>query len=392
MSRHRTGKRQLFALVASLSIILAACSPPPAAPTPIPTAAPTPTDTPVPEGVLSPKDLAAFDFVIEKKIEAVPLAGLTLAIHWGDNPLYVKGYGYADLAASAPAAKDTVYQIASLTKQFTAAAIMQLVQEGQITLDDPVSKFFPQAPDSWQRVTVHHLLNHTAGLPDITELSPGEVKAGLAHPNSGDEIIAGLQSAPLWFEPGSQFRYGGTGYRLLAAIIEQVTGLRSEEYFEQHFFEPLGLESTFACEGRYEEIAQGYLLASGRLEPVLAYNPSRIVGSSGLCSTSGDLIAWQQALASGEVISAELYETMTRPTLLADGTTVPYGYALGLGEGIVAHGGSLPGFRSWMIVYPEDDLTLVILSNTDIPAGYSLDALAEVIAGRILEGAGEKGD
>jgi CubicO group peptidase (beta-lactamase class C family) len=109
------------------------------------------------------------------------------------------------------------------------------------------------------------------------------------------------------------------------------------------------------------------------------------LGSTGLCSTASDLIEWQAALAVGLVVSPDSYEQMTTPTTLAGGTSIPYGYGLGLGDGAVAHGGSAPGFRSWMIHYPDEDLALVLLSNTDVPPSYSLDILAQVIADRILD-------
>jgi CubicO group peptidase (beta-lactamase class C family) len=343
-----------------------------------------PTSTPIPTGRLSPKDLAAFDFVIEKKIDAVPLAGLSLAIRWGSESPYIKGYGYADLATSTRATEDTIYQIASLTKQFTAAAIMQLVEGNQLALDDPVVKFFPQAPDSWREITVQHLLNHTSGLRDVDEL-PRETGGSLIEPGSADELIVLLHDAPLWYKPGSQFKYGGTGYLLLAGIIERVTGLASEEYFQQYLLAPLGLDSTFACRGRYEDLAQGHQIVDRTLMPVPSYDPSPILGSTGLCSTASDLIEWQAALAVGLVVSPDSYEQMTTPTTLAGGTSIPYGYGLGLGDGAVAHGGSTPGFRSWMIHYPDEDLALVLLSNTDVPPSYSLDILAQVIADRILD-------
>jgi CubicO group peptidase (beta-lactamase class C family) len=350
---------------------------------------PTPEDTPVPEGVLSPQDLTAFDFVIEKKIEAVPLAGLTLAIRWGENPAYIKGYGYADLATAIPAAADTVYQIASLTKQFTAAAIMQLVEQGRIGLDDPLSRFYPQAPETWQGVTVHQLLSHTSGIPDVGERAPEEGgRASVSSPSSVGELIEALRDDELWFEPGTQFKYGNSGYRLLAGIIEEVTGNRAEAYFQAHLLEPLGLESTFACYTNYELMAQGYQIVDGSLQPILFHDPAQAVGSSGLCSTAEDLVAWQQALSGGRVVRPESYQKMITPTELAGVGQVPYGYGLGVGQGVVAHGGSLPGFRAWMVYYPEEDLALVILSNTDIPASYSLDILGEVIAERILENPG----
>jgi CubicO group peptidase (beta-lactamase class C family) len=384
----REPKHLIWFLGLGLLLVLAACGPaapvPESVTDPVPEteAGPAATSTPVPPGVLSPKDLAAFDFVVEKKIEAVPLAGLTLGIRWGSEPPYVKGYGIADAATSVPATQDTIYQIASLTKQFTAAAIMQLVEQDRLALDEPITEIFPQAPGSWQGITVRHLLNHTSGLPDVDELARAE--GWLSGFDGTDELIAALYDAPLWFDPGSQFKYGDTGYRLLAGVIEAATGLASEEYIQQEILVPLGLNSTFACHERLEDLAQGHEIANRTLVPVLAYDPSPVVGSSGLCSSAGDLIEWQDALASGRVVSPDSYRQMTTPTILADGTSIPYGYALGLDAETIAHGGAVPGFRAWMIHYPDEDLALVLLSNTNVPPNYSLDILAQVIADRIL--------
>jgi CubicO group peptidase (beta-lactamase class C family) len=170
----------------------------------------------------------------------------------------------------------------------------------------------------------------------------------------------------------------------LSGIIEKASGLSCQEYFEQHLFTSLGLDSTFNCLQHFEEIAQGYRIAGRTLMPVPSYNPSRLLGATGLCSTAGDLIKWQRGLAEGRVVSPETFRQMIAPTRLLDGSTVPYGYGLGLDNGAIAHGGQTAGFRSLLVHFPEDDLTIVLLSNTDVPANYSLETLADVIATRIL--------
>jgi CubicO group peptidase (beta-lactamase class C family) len=382
-SRKRKRTLPFLLLLLAGSLIAAGCGA-----QPVPTALPaTPTSlppTPVPAGVLSPDDLDAFDFVIERKIEAVPLAGLALGIDWGDNEPYVQGYGYADLATVEPVRGDTVFQIASLTKQFTAAAIMQLVDRGQVALDDPVGRFYPGAPASWQGVTIHHLLSHTSGIPDVADLVPADLSGDLTNPTTPQELVAALHDAPLTFEPGTEFRYGSSGYRLLAGIVEEVTGKPAETYYREYLFEPLGLDSTFPCYTDYERMAQGYSIVAGQLEPIMARDPVQGVGPSGLCSSAADLLIWQQALVSGEVVSPESYRQMTTPIELEGGEILAYGYGLGVAPGAVAHGGSLPGFRSWLAYYPDEELTIVLLSNTDIPAAYSLDILGDVITGRIL--------
>ncbi len=362
---------------------LATCGSPTAAP---PTAMPlpAPTGTPPPANALRPEDLEAFDFVIARKLEAVPLAGIALAIRWGQNPAYVQGYGYADLENEVPVEPTTVFRIASLTKQFTAAAIMQLVEQGQLSVDDPVQEFYPDAPASWSGITIYHLLTHTSGIPHPEDLPPAMIEPGMHHPNTAEELVAALHDVSLAFEPGSQFQYGNAGYGLLSGVVEQVSGLAIEDYFQQRFFEPLGLDSTLNCLRRFEGIAQGYRIAGRDLVPVVSYNPSRLLGATGLCSTAGDLVKWQQALAEGRVVDPESYLQMTTPTHLNDGTTVPYGYGLALDAQAVLHGGGTAGFRSLLVYFSDDDLTIVLLSNTDVPASYSLEALADVIATRIL--------
>jgi D-alanyl-D-alanine carboxypeptidase len=339
---------------------------------PAPTA--TSTSTPVPEDELDPDDLAAFDFVIEKKIETVPLAGLSLGIRWGESPAYVKGYGQASVEESIPTEATTVYRIASLTKQFTAAAIMQLVEQGKIDLDGPASAYLPELPAAWAGVKVRHLLNHTSGIPNYE---------GFSQSFPLEELPTYLESTALEFEPGSRFQYGNSGYLLLCAIIEQESGLACDEYIEQHILEPLALKATFNCLRSYEGIAQGYTLAGQDLQPV-ADMPSSLFGASGLCSTAGDLLLWQQALVEGRVVSAESYQAMISPTKLTDGTLLPYGFGIGIGEDAIGHGGGGVGFRSWLVYYPDVDLTIVLLSNTDVPASASLEVLADVIATRIL--------
>jgi CubicO group peptidase (beta-lactamase class C family) len=338
-----------------------------------PTASPEPTETPVPEGVLSPVDLVAFDFVIEKKIEAIPLAGLTLGIRWGENPIYVKGYGSANLEESTPAETTTIYSIASLTKQFMAAAILKLVEERGLDLAAPIGQYLPSAPETWSGVTLHHLLSHTSGLPDYDQLSLWP---------TAESLVSTMAELPLLSEPGSQFRYGGTGYDLLCQILKAQTGQACDRYLQEQFFDPLGLESTFNCSQRFEGIAQGYQIVARELQPVLR-SPTSLFGASGLCSTAPDLLHWQQALIDGRAISAESYRTMTTPSRLSDGTLIPYGYGLGVGDVAIGHGGQDTGFRSWLVYYPDDDLGIVLLSNTDIPVGYDLDGLASVIADRI---------
>ena len=372
-----------------LAALLTSCAQQEDAPAPTeesaPTTAalPTPTATApieLPEG--SPflvGDLNTINFLMEKKVDAVPLAGVTLGIRWGEGPAYIKGYGLADIPANVPADEETVYRIASLTKQFTAASVLKLVDRGMIDLDDAVIDLLPNVPESWANITVHHLLSHTSGIPDLAV----DLNLIRAIPKTMDELVSILADHGLGFEPGSQFKYTSSGYFLLCGIIKQMTGSTCSGFFQEEIFDPLGMDFTFDCLQEFEGIAQGYQIEEHTLVPVL-HSPTHLLGSFGLCSTAGDLLIWQQALAQGRVISTSAYEQMTSPTILTDGTTIPYGYGLGIGVGTIAHGGVGAGFQSYLVSYPAEDLTLVLLANTMMPSGYSLDITAKVIAERLL--------
>jgi CubicO group peptidase (beta-lactamase class C family) len=312
-----------------------------------------------------------------------------LGIRWRQNPVYAKGYGYANREEKAPTDATTIFRIASLTKQFTAAAIMQLVEQGKVGLDDPLTTYYPEARAAWDDVTVRHLLTHTSGIPDPEDLPATTIDTGLRFPDSAEELVASLKDTPLTFEPGTQFQYGNAGYGLLSGIIEQVSGWTTEKYFQVHLFEPLDLDSTFNCLEHFEGVAQGYRIVGQDLLPTMSYNPSRLLGGTGLCSTVGDLVRWQQALATGQVVSVDSYQEMITPTRLASGEVVPYGFGLVVDERAVAHGGGTGGFRSLLAHFPEGDLTIVLLANTDLPASGSLETLAAVIAARVLSEPGE---
>ena len=321
-----------------------------------------------------------------------PVAGLTIGVKRGGDLLMVKGYGVADIENTVPMAAGTVYRIGSLTKQFTAAAIMQLVEAGKIGLDDPIQQHLSDYATQGHEVTIRHLLTHTSGIKSYTSL--GDIfwlKAGLLD-LSHAEMRALFEEEPFDFAPGEEYRYNNSGYYLLGMIIEEVSGESYEDYLETHLFRPLGLTRSLYCHeaqiipGR----AEGYEQGDGELlnDGSISMNTPGAAGA--MCSTVPDLLSWTRALRSGRVVTEASYQAMTTSGELNDNSAIGYGFALGVGtlEGHsrVAHTGGINGFSTVMAHYPESDLDIVVLSNTSSAApGHVESSIARWALGIAVE-------
>lgn len=310
------------------------------------------------------------------------ISGFSIGVMRGQDVLHAQGYGVADLDHGVPAGPHTVYQIASITKQFTAAAILQLVERGRIALDDPITEFFPEYPSHGHLVTVRHLLTHTSGVrsypSDDTPLEP------LALDITDEELLNIIQAEPFDFVPGESFRYSNAGYVLLGMIVERASNQTYGEYLENHVFGSLGMGRSAVCDrkrvapGR----ARGYGLEDGELRPIdHTVSTTHMGGAGRLCSTVFDLLTWQSALSRGGVVSSESYDAMVTPATLVDGSAVPYGFGLNVrprleGNLTIYHGGGATGFSTRIDYYPESDLTIVVMSNTyGTHAGLITDAI-----------------
>jgi CubicO group peptidase (beta-lactamase class C family) len=299
------------------------------------------------------------------------VASLAIGVKHGDDLLVAKGYGMADLENAVPAKAETVYRIGSITKQFTAAAIMQLVEEGKIGLDDPMTRFLPDFPTQGHEVTIRHLLTHTSGIKSYTGLDAWSPKITLDL--SDQELVDLFKNEPFDFAPGEQFLYNNSGYYLLGMIIAEASGEGYRDYLNDHLFEPLGLSGSYYCDERpiIPWRAEGYDAVEGELanDEYLSMNQPGAAGA--LCSTVPDLLTWTEALTSGQVVSPESYAQMTTPFTLNDGSKTGYGFGLGVGnlEGnpMVSHGGGINGFVTSLARFPEADLDVVVLSNTPGP-------------------------
>ena len=308
---------------------------------------------------------AEIDARLVKLVKDVPLAGIAIGIHY-KNAFYEQGYGLADVESEIPVTAQTAFKIASLTKSFTAAAILRLSEEGKLRLEDPISRVLPGTPDLAKSIQVRHLLNHTSGLPDWSIDAAQEALPDPFTTAQAVEYYFGtIQN--LEFEPGERSSYNNAGYFLLGAIIEIVSGVTYDEYLKTTFFEPLGLNSSAECNSVSD--LQGYHSVHKQLE---AAHPSnlKLLGAAGaLCGTVGDLLRWLDALAHGKVIRPETWEQMIARTKLSDGQVVNYGFGVAIEADRkgpeISHDGVTAGFNSFFAYYPEYELSIVLLTNTD---------------------------
>jgi CubicO group peptidase (beta-lactamase class C family) len=276
--------------------------------------------------------------------------------------LFQKGYGWAVAGWSVPNGPHTRFEIASLTKQFTGAAILQLAEAGKLNLRDRVSKYYVKAPPAWADITLEELVNHTSGLPNnrVEDFSKG-----LAVAYTPDELIATFRDRPLAAPPGTRWAYTNTEYYLLAYVIEKVSGESYGDYLATHVFPAAGMtESGFASTlAVIPQAAEGYARDGGRLRHRDYFDRSLELGAGGVYSTAEDLARWNAALDAGKVVNRASLAAMFTPSKPGD-----YGY----GWFITStprlrefHEGSDPGFAAFEARYPDDGLLIVVLSNLE---------------------------
>jgi CubicO group peptidase (beta-lactamase class C family) len=299
----------------------------------------------------------------------------------GKDVLVRRAYGMANYELDVPNTPSTKFRIASVTKPFTAAAILTLVQQGKLKLDDPITKHLSDLPPEWSKVTIHHLLCHTAGMPEHTnasnlpELMPRSFKPA--------QIIDLFRAKPLDFTPGEKFKYSNSGYILLGAVIEAVTGLGYGPAMEKLLFAPLGLKDTRYDVGRVlvKGRASGYLRQGTLVMNAPYLNASLPFAAGGLMTTVDDLHAFMLALSENKVIDQDLLERMVTPNLENYG----YGWVITrrFDRRTVGHTGGMPGFAAAVARYPDDGVSVIVLSNvqnTVAPGLISRD-LAAIVFG-----------
>lgn len=298
---------------------------------------------------------------IAAEVLKAPVAGIAVGVAHAGDVIFTAAYGLADVAERTPLRMDDAHQIGSLTKQFTAAAVLQLIEQGRMSLDDPIRKYLPDFDTQGRTVTIHHLLNHTSGIRSYTSIYGMN-----AVPR--EAVLDTIQKHPYDFEPGERYLYNNSGYYLLGVILEEVTGEPYAQYVEQRLFEPLGLTATSYCGYEGERVPVGYGPGPQGLATTLLSDMQFPGAAGALCSTVADLLRWQHALVTGQVVQPESYERMTTPAALASGETMNYGYGLMRmtleDRTVVAHGGGIPGFNTFLSWHPTDSIGVVVLVNT----------------------------
>ena len=287
--------------------------------------------------------------------------------------IYAAARGLADLDKNRPITPDTVFKLGSIAKQFTAAMVLQLVAEGRISLDDPISRFFPDFPEPARGATVRQLLNHTSGIHDYTKVPGWIVRAG-TRPFTTAELVAEARKLGSKAEPGRSWEYNNAGYMMLGAIAEKVTGQAWHELLATRITGPLGLRSI--AYGPLEEaapaLARGYTKEKGETRPAGSAHPSLPHAAGGLVGSVRDLAEWAHALHHGRVVNPHLYQQMIQPARLADGSTAPYGFGLRLreirGRRALVHGGAGRGLDTDSVYIPSEELFVAVFANSDSPA------------------------
>ncbi|HSF16918.1 MAG TPA: serine hydrolase domain-containing protein [Vicinamibacteria bacterium] len=312
--------------------------------------------------------LSRIDQAVEHAMERDRVPAISIGIDHRGELLVAKGYGMADLENRVPATEHTVYRIGSVTKQFTAAAILKLAEQGLVSLDGRIENYVPEFPVRDFEITIAQLLDHTSGIKGYTEMPEFWEKSRLDLTH--EQMVALMASAPFEFEPGERYQYSNSAYYLAGLVIENVTEKTYAELLQETFFEPLGLfETHYLYDGPIiPNRAKGYAVENNTVvnaEPLSMLLP---YAAGSLGSSAHDLLVWQRALTSGRVVNDESFERMTTPTTLNDGDETDYGLGLGLssldGHRKISHGGGINGFLTDVAWYPDDALFVVVLTNS----------------------------
>jgi CubicO group peptidase (beta-lactamase class C family) len=299
------------------------------------------------------------------------------------NVLFKRSYGSAEVEWEVPNTPQTKFNIASLTKQFTGLAILQLAERGKLKLEDTVSKYYIEAPAAWEQITLYHLLTHTSGIP-----SPQGMDAyprGIAQPYTPTELIAIARNKPLDFPPGTMRRYSNSGYILLGYVIEQASGLTYADYIQQNVFEPLAMhDSGYGSNALIiKHRASGYTCEGNSLRRGSYVDWSVPYAAGALYSTVEDLFRWDQALYTERLLGRKWLDRLFTP----DKSGYNYGWFI-RGQGTnqrIYHEGSNPGFSAFIARYPADKTLVVVLSNLETaPVSKIADDLAALSFGRSI--------
>jgi D-alanyl-D-alanine carboxypeptidase len=328
------------------------------------------------------------DEYIQRGIRQRNIPGLSLAVIRNGQMVRLAGHGRASLELDVLATGSTVYEIGSITKQFTAEAVMLLFEDGRLGLDDPIARYLPSLPDSWRSITIRHLLTHTSGLRDWeaagvlpyhTEYTPSE-------------YVALIARFPLDFQPGDQFRYTNSGFPLLGMIVERASGQPYTDFVTSRILKPLGLAAT-----RFKDAgevvpgrADGYIFRDGVFRRGERLRPAVIAPNGGIMTTASDLASWAASVLDGRLLKPASLREMLTPVRLNSGRTVNHGFAWFMtafnDHRMILHPGTtIGGYSAVVYHYPDDRLTVVALANLDDGA-FGVDTMVQWVANSYVPG------
>ncbi|MGQ0642535.1 MAG: serine hydrolase domain-containing protein [Gemmatimonadaceae bacterium] len=309
--------------------------------------------------------LDRIDVFVNSELQRQKIPGVAVALVRRGELLAANGYGFANVEHRIAVTSETIFQSGSVGKQFTSAAVMLLVEDGLVTLEDPISKFFPDAPATWQAIRVRHLLTHTSGIPDYTTDA-----MDYRRDYSEAELAKMAYGLTLEFEPGSRWNYSNTGYVLLGTIIRKVSGRFYGDILKDRVFAPLGMKTArvISEEDIVTNRAAGYRLVNGQLKNQEWVAPQLNTTADGaLYLTVNDLVAWDKGLRAKAVLKPESWARVFTPVTLNSGKTYPYGFGWSVaedaGQPTQQHGGAWQGFQAYIARYLTDDLTIIVLAN-----------------------------
>lgn len=308
--------------------------------------------------------------------------GIAVLVKHNDKFVYQRGFGFADLTEDKRITPETLFRLASVSKQFTAAAILKLSEQGRVSLNDTVSEYIPEL-SPYSGVTIQHLLNHTAGLPDYYDqykFDPGTI------PSNSDIGLALKQLAAPQFRPGERFEYSNSGYEMLALLVERVSGMPFREFMREQLFAPSGMNTALVYDHTQPAIPQRALGYSPDADEYLVNDYdllNGVTGSGGVYASLQDFSAWINAIYSQLIVKAETLNAAWQATALNSGQLVDYGFGWNVdsyqGHKRVSHGGSWVGFKTHFATFPEQRLSIVVLANrTDVEPTHYVEQIANL--------------
>jgi len=327
------------------------------------------------------------DKYVVTEMARTKIPGVALAVIKDGRPLVVKGYGLANVELNVPVKPGTIFQSGSMGKQFASAAVMLLVEEGKIDLDEKISKYIGEVPDSWRNITVRNVLNHTAGMPN--DFSDEDYKKDWTE----DQLLAKAKTMPLVFEPGTSWAYSNVGYVVLGIMIGKVSGKFYGDFLQERIFKPLGMTTTRIISEAdiIPNRAAGYRLDKGELKNQEWVSPTMNTTADGsLYWSILDLVKWDDALAKGLVLKPSSWSQVYTPARLSNGATYPYGMGWAVdnrnGRRLIEHSGQWQGFVTNISRYVDDKLTVIALTNLDSGTAPKIcHDIAEIVEPALIE-------